>query len=392
MTESERGARAPRQDMLVFGKPLIGEEELDEVRETLLSGWIGTGPRVAHFEEAFKAYKGAAHAAAVNSCTAALHIALIASDIGPGDEVITTPMTFAATANTIVHSGATPVFADCDPVTMNIDPAAVERAITSRTRAVLPVHFAGRPCDMDSLMAIAREHDLVVVEDCAHAVESVYHGRPVGTIGDVGCFSFYVTKNLTTGEGGMLLSDSEELVSNAKTLALHGMTRDAWRRFSDSGYRHYEVVNAGFKYNMMDLQAAIGLHQLTRLEAGHERRRQIWERYDDAFADLPCRTPPSPEADTVHAYHLYTLLIDIDALGRSRDDVLQELTVRNIGVGVHYVALHLQPFYRRLLGCQPEDYPNALHISDRTVSIPLSPSLTDDDVEDVIVAVRSVLS
>ena len=387
-----RATRAPRDTFLVYGRPYIGQEEMDEVQRTLESGWIGTGPRVAAFEAAFREYKHASYAAAMNSCTAALHIAMVASGISAGDEVITTPMTFAASANAIVHSGARPVFADCDARTMNLDPEAVRRAITPRTNALLPVHFAGRPCDMDALMEIAREHDLIVIEDCAHAVEATHRGLPVGTIGDVGCFSFYVTKNVVTGEGGMLITENQEFADRAKTLALHGMTRDAWKRFGDSGYKHYSVVEAGFKYNMMDLQAALGLHQLARVEATLTRREEIWSRYDEAFAGLPCELPPPAEPDTRHARHLYTLLVDVDELGRTRDQVLDEMTARNIGVGVHYVGLHLQPYYEQLLGCTAADFPNATRVSERTISIPLSAALTDDDVEDVIAAVTDVLS
>ncbi|HBG30125.1 MAG TPA: UDP-4-amino-4,6-dideoxy-N-acetyl-beta-L-altrosamine transaminase, partial [Gammaproteobacteria bacterium] len=244
-----------RERFLTFGAPLIGEAEIDEVVDSLRSGWLGTGPKVARFERDFAAYKGVEQAVAVNSCTAALHLSLLAAGLAPGDEVITTPLTFCATVNAILHAGATPVLADVDPVTFNLDPAAVAARITPRTRAVLPVHFAGRPCDMGALMALAEHHDLRVIEDCAHAIESRYDGRPVGTIGDFGCFSFYVTKNVVTGEGGMILTRRTEDAARLKTLALHGMSHDAWRRFSDSGYRHYQVVECGFKYNMMDLQA-----------------------------------------------------------------------------------------------------------------------------------------
>jgi dTDP-4-amino-4,6-dideoxygalactose transaminase len=305
--------------------------------------------------------------------------------------VITTPLTFAATANAIVHTGARPVFADCDPHTLCIDPTAVEAAITPRTKAILPVHFGGRPCEMDELCAIADRHGLVLIEDCAHAIETVYKGVPAGLFGAAGCFSFYVTKNLVTGEGGMLLTQSAAIAERAKVLALHGMSQDAWKRFSDEGYRHYEVVEAGFKYNMMDLQAALGLHQLARLERSHARRAEIWSRYDEAFADLPCRLPMQPAPNTRHAYHLYTLVIDVGALGKSRDDVLAELTEAKIGVGVHYLALHRQPFYRQLLGHDTGDFPNAEHISDRILSIPLSAKLTDSDVGDVVEAVREAV-
>jgi len=249
-----------RDDFLVFGAPLIEEQEIAEVEDSLRSGWIGTGPKVARFEENFRAYRGAEHAVAVNSCTAALHLSLIVADIGPGDEVITSPLTFCSTINSIIHAGATPVLADVDPVSMNIDPAEIEKKLTSRTKAVLPVHFAGRPCAMDQIMDLAKKKSLKVIEDCAHAIEAEYKGTPCGLFGDLSCFSFYVTKNLVTGEGGMILTPNNDYAARLKVLALHGMSSDAWRRFSDSGYRHYLVTECGFKYNMMDIQAAIGLH------------------------------------------------------------------------------------------------------------------------------------
>ena len=274
--------RRPRESFLVFGSPLIGEPEISEVVETLRSGWIGTGPRVAQFERDFAAYQGVKQAVAVNSCTAALHLSLVAAGIGPGDEVITTAMTFCASVNAIIHAGGTPVMADVDPHTMNIDPAQVAARITPRTRALLPVHFAGRPCDMDALGELARRHNLKLIEDCAHGIETEYHGRRAGTFGDFGCFSFYVTKNVITGEGGMVLAARDADADRIKILALHGMSKDAWKRFGDSGYKHYQVVECGFKYNMMDLQAAIGIHQLRRVEEGWLRRRRD-------LAALQCR-------------------------------------------------------------------------------------------------------
>ena len=378
-----------RERFLTFGAPLIGEAEIDEVVDSLRSGWLGTGPKVARFERDFAAYKGVEQAVAVNSCTAALHLSLLAAGLAPGDEVITTPLTFCATVNAILHAGATPVLADVDPVTFNLDPAAVAARITPRTRAVLPVHFAGRPCDMGALMALAEHHDLRVIEDCAHAIESRYDGRPVGTIGDFGCFSFYVTKNVVTGEGGMILTRRAEDAARLKRLALHGMSQDAWRRFSDSGYRHYQVVECGFKYNMMDLQAAIGLHQLARVEASWQRRRAIWARYQAAFADLPVIRPAEPDPQARHAHHLYTLLIDEGRCGRTRDSFLEYMTAQRIGVGVHYLSLPEHPYYQDRLGWRPEDTPEAMRIGRQTVSLPLSPALTDADVDDVIQAVRS---
>jgi dTDP-4-amino-4,6-dideoxygalactose transaminase len=380
-----------RKDFLVFGSPLIEEEAIAEVVATLRSGWIGTGPKVKRFEDLIREYKGSKHAVAVSSCTAALHLAMAALELKPGDEVITTPMTFCATLNAIVHTGARPVLVDCGRDTQNIDPVQLEKKITKRTRAILPVHFAGRPCDMDSLTAIARKHKLALIEDCAHAIETEYRGKKAGTFGEFGAFSFYVTKNITTAEGGMLLTDNTELADKIKILALHGMSKDAWKRFSDEGYKHYEVLYAGFKYNMTDMQAALGIHQVPKIDLYWRRRQQIWARYDEAFADLPCFTPAAPEKDTRHGYHLYTLLVDHAKLGKTRDQVLQELNKLNIGTGVHYLAVHLQPFYRQLLGHKPGDFPNAEFIGERTLSLPLSPKLTDEDVADVIAAVRAVL-
>ncbi|MHC4767935.1 MAG: DegT/DnrJ/EryC1/StrS family aminotransferase, partial [Planctomycetota bacterium] len=270
-------------DFLVFGAPAIGEDEIDEVIDSLRSGWLGTGPKVAQLEEDFAAYQCAPHAVAVSSCTAALHLGILVAGLEPGDEVITTPLTFCATANAIIHAGATPLLADVDPRTMNIDPAAIEAAITPRTRAIIPVHFAGRPCDVAAIRDLATRHELVVIEDCAHAIETRYNGDAAGTFGDFGCFSFYVTKNVTTGEGGMILARSAEDAARLRTLALHGLSADAWRRFSDDGFKHYYVTEPGFKYNMMDLQAAIGIHQLRRVEANWRRRGEIWARYQQAF-------------------------------------------------------------------------------------------------------------
>src|SRR3989338_1751150 len=256
-----------RKDFLAFGSPLIEQPEIDEVVDSLKSGWLGTGPKVKKFEEMFSDYKSIKHSVAVNSCTAALHLAMRVIGVKPGDEVIVPTMTFAATANAVIHAGGTPVFADCKKDTMNLNPADLEKKITKKTKAVIPVHFAGRPCDMDAIMAIAKKHNLKVIEDCAHAIESEYHGEKTGTFGDFGCFSFYATKNITTGEGGMVISRHEDLMNKIKIMALHGLSKDAWKRFSDEGYKHYYVVDRGFKYNMMDLQAAIGLHQLKRIES-----------------------------------------------------------------------------------------------------------------------------
>ena len=380
-----------RKNFLVFGSPMIEQPEIDEVVASIKSGWLGTGPKVQKFEQMFREYKGSKFAMAVNSCTAALHLSMLTIGIKPKDEVIVPTMTFAATANAVIHAGGVPVFADCEKETMNINPKDVEKKITEKTKAIIPVHFAGRSCNMDAIMEIAEKHGLKVIEDCAHAIETEYHGKKSGTFGDLGCFSFYVTKNIITGEGGMVTTDNEKYANQIKILALHGMSKDAWKRFSDEGYKHYQVVQAGFKYNMMDIQAAIGIHQLSRIDKYWDRRQKIWNRYNKAFEGLPVFTPAPNEPNTRHAYHLYTLLLDIDNQEITRDQFLDEMTKRNIGVGVHYIALHLHPYYQKAFGYRRGDFPNAEWISDRTVSIPLSAKLTDEDVEDVIDAVYDIL-
>ncbi len=381
------GGEPVRREYLVFGEPDIQQPEIDEVVDVLRSRWIGTGPRTARFEEAACAYLGCPFARAVNSGTAALFLSMHVLGIGRGDEVITCPLTFGATVNSIVHSGATPVLVDCEPDTMCIDVAQIEDAITPRTRAILPIHMAGRACDMDAIGDIARRHSLFVIEDAAHAIETAYKGRKVGTISDLTCFSFYATKNVTTGEGGMVTTANEEWARRIEILALHGQSRGAWKRYSDDGFRHYEIVVPGFKYNMTDMQAAIGIHQLARVKDNLVRREEIWRRYDDAFGSLPLATPLPPEPDTVHARHLYTVFLDIDALGVSRDEFQEALHRENIGSGVHYRSVHLQDHYRRTCGYVVEDYPNAAWVSERTLSLPLGTRLSDDDVNDVITAV-----
>ena len=380
-----------REQYLVFGSPQILEPEIEEVVATLRSAWIGTGPRVARFENAFRSYLGCKHAVALNSCTAALHLALLAIGLKSGDEVIVPSMTFAATANVVIHAGGTPVLADVDRSTMCLDANEVSRLVTPRTRAVIPVHFAGRACAMGAILKVAARHELAVVEDCAHAIETLYHGQHAGTLGDLGAFSFYATKSLVTGEGGMVTTANAAWAARIKTLALHGLSADAWKRFSEEGFKQYEVVEPGFKYNMMDLQAALGLHQLERIEANLLRRRQIWQRYDQAFTDLPVFLPPAEEENTRHARHLYTLLLNLKRLRASREQIQCALHGQGIGTGVHYKALHLHAYYRDRFGYARGDLPGAEWISDRTLSLPLSAKLTDDDVNDVIVAVQRTL-
>lgn len=380
-----------KDNFLVFGAPRIEQAEIDEVVDSMKSGWLGTGPKVARFEKDFSSYLGSGHAAACNSCTAALHLSLVALGLKPGDEVITTPLTFCASVNAIIHAGCTPVLADINPRTMNIDPDCIREKITSRTRAILPVHFAGRSCDMDPIMALAEEFDLKVVEDCAHAIETTYKGQHAGTFGDFGCFSFYVTKNVCTGEGGMVMARTEEDIQNVKVLGLHGMSADAWKRFSDDGYKHYEVIHAGFKYNMMDIQAAIGIHQLKRVEENFIRRCEIWDMYQEAFKPLTVGQPAPEEPNTRHARHLYTLMLDPVPCGIDRDEFIMRMTRQNIGTGVHYLAVPEHPYYREHYGWKLEDTPHAVALGRQTVSLPLSAKLTDDDVADVIEAVKLCL-
>ena len=373
-----------------FSPPQIGRDEIAEVVATLESGWLSTGPRVRRFEQEFGAYVGARSAVAVNSCTAALHLSLVTAGIGPGDEVITTPLTFCATANAIVHTGATPVFADVDPATGNIDPAAVFAALTPRTRAVIPVHYAGRPVDVEAIRSIADRRHLVTIEDAAHCIEGVTGGRKIGTTADFTCFSFYATKNLTTGEGGMVTVPSDAAAERLRILSLHGMTRNGWSRHERGRAVNYEVLAPGFKCNMSDLQAAIGLHQLAAIERHLARRRAIWERYDEALADLPIATfVPVPTGD-VHARHLYTILVDGRA-GRSsktRDDVADALEAASVASSIHFPPVHLHRFYAERYGFRRGQFPHAERIADTVLSLPLSAALTDEQIDRVIVAVR----
>ena len=387
-----------RKEFLLFGAPDIREPEIQEVVETLRSGWLSTGPRCRKFEELFCEYIGCEHAIALNSCTAGLELALDVLGVGPGDEVITTPLTFCATANVIVHRGAKPVFVDVDRETGNIDPEQVRRAVTDKTKAILPVHLYGRPCEMNALMTIAREHGLYVIEDAAHASEAWYQGRKIGTIGDITVYSFYATKNLVTGEGGMVVTNNQTVADQIRIKHLHGLSRDAWKRYSDEGFQQYDVVSAGYKYNMMDIQAALGIHQLARLEDNLKIRECQWQAYDKAFNSIEGITTPhrlsahSRFEKTRHARHLYTILLDFDRLKISRQEFMNSLKRENIGTGIHFTALHLHTFYQKEFGYKRGDFPNAEFISDRTVSLPLSSGLSQMDINDVINAVQKVIA
>jgi dTDP-4-amino-4,6-dideoxygalactose transaminase len=322
-----------RKKFLVFGKPRIEKDEISEVIDSLKSGWLSSGPKVARFEQAFAEYMQAKHAVSMNSCTAGLFLSLVVAGIGQGDEVITTPFTYAATANVIMHRFAKPVFVDADPVTMNMDMKAVERRITKKTRAVIPVHFAGRPCDMNTLLRITKKHGLTVIQDAAHALEAVYHGKKIGTLGDLTAFSFYATKNLTTGEGGMVTTSNRKWAEMIQILASQGMTRGAWKRYSDKGYKHYQILLPGFKFNMMDLQAGIGLHQIQKIENYLKIREKIWKAYDAGLKGLPVVVPAPAETGTRHARHLYTILLDLKALRISRDQFLSLLFTYSLITG-----------------------------------------------------------
>ncbi len=378
-------------EFLPFSRPSISREAIDEVVACLQSGWITTGPRVKKFEEALAAYLGAPRVLALSSATAGLHLALAALDLEPGDEVITTPMTFAATLNTIVLAGGKPVLVDVEPGTYNMDVRQLSGAVTSRTRAIMPVHFAGMPVDMDPLYAVAASHRLHVIEDAAHAIGTEYRGRRIGGFGDTQVFSFHPNKNITTGEGGAVTTRNPELADRIALLRFHGMDREAWNRFGKTGNQHYEIVTPGYKYNMMDMQAALGLHQLPALESFIHRRTEIARRYQEQLADWPQWTlPATPDYPHRHAWHLYTPLINPQAAGMDRDTFMQKMKERNIGTGLHYRAVHLYPYYRDRFGFRRGDFPNAESISDRIVSLPLFPAMTDSDQERVLAAMSGL--
>jgi len=390
----------PATDLVVpFAPPDIGDREVEAVAEVLQSGWLTTGPKVHAFEAAVAAYTGAAHAVAVNSGTAALHLSLLAAGIDdPAREVVTTPLTFCATVNAIIHAGGTPVLADIDAASMNLDPAAVEAALTPRTAALLPVHFAGRPVALARLQQIAARQGLVVIDDAAHAFGAAAGARRIGAATDVTAFSFHAVKNITTGEGGMVTTDRADWAERIRVMALHGMSRDAWARYAGRGAVQYEVVEAGFKYNMMDLQAAIGLAQLARIDALQAHRRRLWDRYDSELADLPVTRPlavswrPAGEDEPTHAHHLYTILVDRALTGWTRDDLAAALRERGIATSVHFKAIHLHRYYAERYGFRRGMFPNAEYVSDRTLSLPLSAGTDEPDVDRVITVLHELMA
>ncbi len=394
-----------REKFLPFSVPTIGEEEIAEVADSLRSGWVTTGPKTKRFEEQFQEYTGAKHAIAVNSCTAGLHIALTALGIGPGDEVIVPTLTFCSTANVVVHLGARPVLVDVEE-DFNVTPEGIEQAITSRTKAIVPVHYGGQPCDLRGIYAIAARYGLPVVEDAAHAVGASYAGHKIGSdqlalsllgrrgpeVKVVTCFSFYATKNMTTGEGGMITTANDQLAERMRLLSLHGMSRDAWKRYTSAGSWYYEVVAAGYKYNMTDIQAALGIHQLRKLDAFIAARQRCVRLYDQAFADLPEIETPITHPDRSHVYHLYVIRLNLERLTIDRAQFIEELKALNIGTSVHFVPVHLHPFYRETFGYVPGDCPVAHRIYERIISLPLFPCMSEDDVQDVVHAVNTVIS
>ena len=378
-----------RPTFLPFSPPAVGEEEIAAVVETLRSPWITTGPRTKQFETEFCQYLGAPAGLALNSCTAALHTALVTLGIGPGDEVITTPITFAASANVIEHVGAKPVLADVEPDTLNIDPAKVAAAVTPRTKAIVPVHYTGHPVDLDPIEETARRHQLTVLEDAAHALPAKYKGRWIGGGTNPVAFSFYATKNLTTAEGG-LLTGTQDFLDRARVVSLHGMSRDAWKRYEKGGTWKYDIVLPGFKYNMTDVAAAMGLVQLKRLASFQQRREQIVAKYNAAFSKEPSLQAPIARRDVTHAWHLYVLRLNLDRWSITRDQFVDELKDRNIATSVHFIPLHMHSYYRNKYGYKPSDLPVAAENFDRIISLPLHPGLTDQDAQDVIDAVLDV--
>lgn len=379
-----------RSEFLPYCLPSVGEEEVREVVESLRGGWLTTGPRVKRFEGDFAQYVGAREAVAVNSCTAALHLSLVALGIGPGDEVIVPTMTFCSTANVVVHTGARPVLVDVDE-NLQIDPAAVAKAITPRTRAILPVHYAGLPCDLDEITRIAARHGIPVIEDAAHAVGSGYHGRKIGTHSLATAFSFYATKNMTTGEGGMITTNDQNFADRVRLLSLHGMNRDAWKRYEETGTWYYEVTEAGYKYNMTDIQASLGIHQLRRLDSFNARRREISARYQEAFSSFPELRLPQTVAGREHSYHLYAIQLRPEVTNLDRGTFIAALKQARIGTSVHFVPVHRHPFYSRSFGYTPAMFPMAEKRYEGLVSLPLYPAMSDADVQDVICAVQETL-
>jgi len=380
-----------RAQFLPFHVPAIGDEEVAAVVEVLKSGWLTTGAKVREFEQQFSQFVGSRHAVALNSATAALHLALKAVGVREGDEVIVPTMTFAATAEVALYLRAKPVLVDCEPDTLNMDPETLEAALTTRTKAILPVHFAGQPCDMKTILRFARTHGLKVIEDAAHALPATERSRMVGNIGDITCFSFYATKTITTGEGGMATTNNSQWADKMRMLSLHGISHDAWNRYGAEGSWYYEILTVGYKYNLTDIAASLGLEQLKKCHALAAARRRIVEAYNAGFADLAEIRTPVCRKGIQHAWHLYVIQLELERLTIDRRAFVEALREKNIGTSVHFTPLHLHPFYRRNFGYQPADFPNASSVYQRIVSLPIYPTMTAADVDDVIAAVTSTV-
>ena len=367
-----------------FHKPYVQREEIEGVVDSLRSGWLTMGPKTVEFERKFAEYCEVEHAVSMNSCTSCLHLALKAAGVREGDEVIVPAFTFTSTASVLSYFGARPVLADVDPDTHNLDVSKLERHINERTRAIIPVHYAGQPCDMEEIMEIARPRGIYVIEDAAHALPAWYRYKKVGGIGDITCFSFYATKTLCTGEGGMATTNNPEWADRMRVLRLHGMSRDAWKRYSKNGQWRYEVVEAGCKYNMTDIQAAMGLAQLEKLEWMWMWRREIAARYTEAFIERRELIAPEVKSDRDSAWHLYALKLNLNALKIDRDQFINHLVQSGVGCSVHFIPLYRHPFYRDTFGCKPHDYPASEWIFERVVSLPIYPGMMEEDVSGVI--------
>jgi len=389
LTQTETHA-AVRESFLPYALPDTDEAEIAEIAETIRSGWVTTGPKTHQFEAEFAAYVGAKHAVAVNSCTAAMHLALEAIGLQRGDEVITSPYTFAATAEVVRYFDARPVFVDVNADDLNIRPDLIEDAITERTKAIIPVHIAGLPADLDSIHQVARRHNLPVIEDAAHAFPTQYQGRMIGGLSEFTCFSFYATKTITTGEGGMICTDNDHWAERCRMMALHGISKDAWKRYTADGSWYYEIIAPGYKYNLTDIAAAMGLIQLRKAERMWQRRREIAQRYNAAFSALSQLQIPAEQSQSQHAWHLYMLRLNLEQLRFDRAQFFTELKRRNIGASVHFIPLHVHPYYRETYGYRPEDLPVAYREYQREISLPIYSKMSDGDVQDVIEAVTEV--
>lgn len=375
-----------------FFTPDIGEDEIKEVTSVLKSGWLSTGPKTEEFENKLKRYIGCKHAIAVNSCSAAMHLALAAYGIGKGDEVITTPYTMAATAEVIVRTGARPVFVDIKKDTFNINSVNIEKAITSKTRVVMPVHIAGQPCDMDAVLAVAKKHNLIVIEDAAHALAAKYKNKNIGAIGNATCFSFYATKNLTTGEGGMVTTGDTNLANKIRILSLHGMSEITWKRFTGKSRWYYEILEVGYKYNLSDILAAIGVVQFKKLNEMQEKRKEIVKIYKEELSGVEEIILPSQREGTEHAWHLYIIQIKPELLKITRDEFIERLIEEGVGTSVHFIPLHLMPFYKKCYGFKRGDFPNAEFVYERAISLPLYPKLSKSDAQYVAERAKKIIN